>query len=160
MRIRQLFAVSAIALASAAAHAAPPALSTNLGTDPNAAVLAGSVLYSGTKSFTFTLSQVSDVFGSLAYLPDFQSLDFSSIQLVSDSNSWLASNPSSGVFSFSGLQVGNYTLNISAISPGIGVYAGSITAVPAAVPEVESMALTLAGLGVVGFVAAKRRKVA
>jgi len=160
MHVRQIFAASAVALASAAVHAAPPPLSTNLGTDPNAAVMAGTVLYSGTKSFTFTLSQVSDVFGSLAYLPDFQSLDFSSIQLVSGSNSWLAANPSSGAFSFSGLQVGSYTLNISAISPGVGVYAGSITAVPAAVPEVESLALTLAGLGVVGFVATKRRKVA
>lgn len=158
MRIHQLFAASAIALASAVAHAAPPPVSTNLGTDPDAAILAGTVLYSGTKSFTFTLSEVSDVFGSLSYLPDFQTLDFSSIQLVSGSNSWFAANPSSGSFSFSGLQVGSYTLNISAISPGVGVYVGTLSSVPAAVPEAESMALALAGLGVVGFVATKRRK--
>lgn len=159
MLARQFFAASVVALASAVAHAAPPPVSTNLGTDPSAAIVAGSVLYSGTKSFTFSLSQDSDVFGNLAYLPDFQSLDFSSIQLVSGSNSWLAANPSSGSFSFNGLQAGSYTLNISAVSPGFGVYAGSLSAV-AAVPESESLALALAGLGVVGFIAAKRRKVA
>jgi hypothetical protein len=157
VRALHLFAASAIALASAAAHAAPP-LSTNLGTDPSAATLAASVLFSGTKSFSFALTQSSDVFGSLGYLSDFQSVDFTSIQLVSGLNTWSVATPNTGSFSFSGLLAGNYTLTISATSPGFGVYAGSLSAVPAPVPEAESLALALAGLSVVGFIAAKRRE--
>lgn len=157
MHARHLFAATAIAFASAVAHAAP-ALSTNLGTDPTAATIAGPVLFSGTKSFTFELTQVSDVFGTLSYLPEFQAVDITSIQLVSDSGSWTFGTPNSGSFSFTGLLAGDYTLNISASSSGFGVYAGSLSAVAAPVPEAESLALALAGLGVVGFIAAKRRK--
>lgn len=156
MFVRSSFAAVALALASMAAHAAP--LGTDLGNDPSAATIAGTVLLNASKSFTFVLTESADVFGSLGYLPEFQAVSFSSIELVSGTSSWLAANPSSGSFSFAGLQAGSYTLNISAVSPGFGVYAGSLSAVAVPVPEAESMALALAGLGVVGFIAAKRRK--
>lgn len=156
MQARHIIAAGALAALSAAAQAAP--LSSNLGVDPNGAILSGSVLSgASTKSFSFALSQMSDVSGALGYLPEFQFVGFSAIELVSGSNSWFASSPGTGQFSFNGLQAGNYSLKITAASDGLGVYAGSLTAVPA-VPEASSMALALAGLGVVGFIAAKRRK--
>lgn len=57
-------------------------------------------------------------------------------------------------FAFIGLAAGSYDLKISGTSPSsMSSYAGQITT---AVPETTSIALALAGLGVVGLLASRR----
>ena len=70
------------------------------------------------------------------------------------SSAVFAPNPNSGSFSFLGLGTGSFTLSISGSAAPYSVFVGSVTAVP----EAETYALALAGLGVVGLVAARRRK--
>ena len=66
-------------------------------------------------------------------------------------------NDLSDGFSFSGISAGTYTLKLigSASSPLGGIYAGNITTTP--VPEAQTTALALAGLGVVGLLARRRK---
>ena len=67
------------------------------------------------------------------------------------------STPSDG-FTFSGLAAGHYALTFLGFPASAGAaYGGVITTVPAAVPEPETYALMLGGLGVVGFLATRRR---
>lgn len=67
-------------------------------------------------------------------------------------------SPDTG-FTFSGLAAGSYALNVLGYATGStgGFYAGGFIAETAPVPEPETYALMLAGLGLVGFVASRRR---
>jgi len=62
-------------------------------------------------------------------------------------------------FSFGSLAAGNYALNVLGFATGSqgGLYAGGMIAQTAPVPEPETYALLLAGLGVVGFMASRRK---
>ncbi len=65
-------------------------------------------------------------------------------------------------FTFTGLSAGFYALGVMGTwgSSGLNIYTGSVYQPAAAVPEPESYALALAGLGVAGFVMRRRRKAA
>jgi hypothetical protein len=156
MKLRQfaVAAAAAIAMAGTAVHAAPT-FSSNLGTDPNTVI--GGVALSGpglTTSFTFSLSTLSDVFGDIFSLTG--PVTIKSIALSGPSLATTTLDGSS--YSFQNIAAGNYTMSVSASSPFNGsVYIGTVKVSP--VPEAETYALALAGLGVVGLVAARRRKV-
>ena len=55
------------------------------------------------------------------------------------------------------LTAGNYYYAVFGVSPGFAAYSISSAAVAVPVPEPETYAMLLAGLGVVGFVARRRR---
>ena len=63
-------------------------------------------------------------------------------------------------FSFSGLSAGTYALNVLGYATGStgGFYAGGVIAETAPIPEPETYAMMLAGLGAIGFLAARRRR--
>ena len=66
-------------------------------------------------------------------------------------------NASSMDFLVTDLSRGHYTLTIvGSIFGGKGSYGGDISAVTAPVPEPESLALALAGMGIVGFLRSRR----
>ncbi len=66
----------------------------------------------------------------------------------------LDTNPDDG-FSFTGLSAGAYSLTF--LGSGKGGYGGYYTVSSTAVPEPESVAMVLAGLGVLGAAALRRR---
>ena len=63
-------------------------------------------------------------------------------------------------FSYSPTAAGNYFLLISGVTTGAsgGAYSGSILVSAAPIPEPESYAMFLAGLGVMGAIAMRRKK--
>ncbi|MFN3915242.1 MAG: FxDxF family PEP-CTERM protein [Aquabacterium sp.] len=154
MKLRQFAVAAAIVMSGTAAHAFAPIFNPNLGTDPDTVI--GGVALSGpglTTDFTFSLSTLSNVFGDIFSLTG--PVTINSISLTGPS---LATTTLVGSgYSFENIAAGNYTMSVSASSPFSGsIYVGTVKVSP--VPEAETYALALAGLGVVGLVAARRRK--
>ncbi|MFY9477021.1 MAG: FxDxF family PEP-CTERM protein [Aquabacterium sp.] len=159
--LRSLAAAAALALGSAGAFAATAG---DLGTNPSYAEITGYGTQFGpvTFSYSFTLdsaTNLSDLFGSL------KATDESSILVTlsgptSFSTTITPTLTTPKSFTFSGLADGAYTLSFVAtpIASTFAAYGGFATTV-AAVPEPESMALVLAGLGVMGMVARRRTSV-
>lgn len=105
---------------------------------------ATSVTFPAPFSFTFTLDQVTFTSGTVG-------------ALIGDLDA------SAAGFHFTNVTAGNYIVKASGTLDGLGQYPGlalvganySVTTTP--VPEPETYALMLAGLGMVGFVAARRK---
>jgi hypothetical protein len=145
----KLFAATVLAAASASAFA----LNTPLGTIDNTTVVIGNPMVAVPfffDSFTFTLAGPGEIsggtfsFGISGFTAVLQDATFAAIGIDT--------NPNDG-FSFAGLSAGNYSLNLLGSSSTGAAYGGILSAVP----EPETYALMLAGLGIVGFVAARRR---
>lgn len=162
MKLSHLAAAAALAVGSAGSFAA------DLGT---LNLSSGSAFFGNTPitggfldTISFTLSSASTFNGSVTSVVNGnQDVDFAYIAL---------SGPS-GVFSFTqlsadpvevwaspvagvSLAAGTYTLSlIGTNSAGIGSYAANVAVTP--VPEPETLALFLAGGGVLGFLARRRR---
>jgi hypothetical protein len=105
--------------------------------------------------FSFDLSGLSTVTGSVGSL--FGTVSFSSA-LIDGNALTLSSTPTGYGFSLTGLAAGAHTLTIEGAFPKGGhAYIGSLYATPA-VPEPESLALALAGVGVLGTVVRRRQR--
>ena len=146
-----------IALAAALAASTLPAfaVSGNLGTltlnDPEGF---GNFFASATgvfsDTFTFSLASAMTVNGMTGFsgLPSF------ALVLKDSVLDTIATDTTTGMFSFA-LGAGTYTLNFVGMNATAGAfYGGNITAVP----EPETYALMLAGLGIIGFIGARRRE--
>jgi MYXO-CTERM domain-containing protein len=163
-RIHMTFTKALVSLAAvaamSAAHAAP--VPAAYGPDADLASLAttgsanisAAFLFSSPSatSYTFTLGTGTYDLG-LNVFSVIGSLDVSSISLTG----FASVAPVAGAASFSGL-TGNspYTLtfNFGSGSTAPSIFAGTVTATP--VPEAETAALALAGLGVVGLLRRRR----
>lgn len=113
-----------------------------------------------TDRISFSVLSSSDLVGTISGT-SFKNFTLSAFDLYTSSNTLvstgsfdnLAGKASVGFISDSGL-TGNYYLLVSGTTSG-GTYNGNISLSP--VPEPESYAMMLAGLGLMGFVARRRR---
>lgn len=155
MKLKKLAVASLLALGAWGAQAAVVLPGGNLGTLGSDAELFGGVVTGGSflNSFFFELDEAGTVTGSLAEF--FGDVTFSSVSLNGALSS-LTSTTTGYSFSFSNLSAGNYQLSVAGSAPvGLNAYAGSLMAQP--VPEPGSVMMLLAGLGLMGAVAARRR---
>lgn len=101
--------------------------------------------------YFFSLSTLSDLVGDVNSM----GISWTGVQLVSTGLGYSAfdTDPTDG-FSFSSLAAGDYALTF--VGSGTGGFGGFYTVT--AVPEPETYAMMLAGLGIMGFMAARRRR--
>ncbi len=156
MKLRHIAA--AVLVSAAASAQALPVLNT---VNPTNMPVFGVTFGAGTSSINYGLSftQASTLTGSLYSLFPSLPTTMTAISLTGGNNySSLITLPASdsGTFSFTGITAGSYTLSFSYTTQGLGGFSGVINTTPA-VPEPESVALALAGLGIVGLVARRRR---
>lgn len=153
-------AAAALISVSVGASAADP---ISLGTNPSSSPIVGFGLEDAplTWSYSFTLDSATSFSNLLLSLRSTDPVDYvvSLTGPTSAAGALAGSKINPANFTFNALADGAYVLSIvgtpsSSFSAG---YGGSLTAV-AAVPEPESMALMLAGLGVAGTLL-RRRKV-
>ena len=112
--------------------------------------------------FTFTLLSSSVFSGSIASVVNgTQDVDFTSIVVSGPGGSFAFAQLGADPFEFWGLTptvltAGNYTLTlVGSNSASIGSYGGNLGATP--VPEPQSMALMLGGVGALVFMMRRRR---
>ena len=162
--------LKALALALAVAASAPAMAATfNLGTINSPSLTYFENTFSRNQSFTdtynFTLGNSAVAFGGVLELDlnPFRGINLTSVSLQGASLSSTITDTSPLLFSFGDLLAGSYSLVVSGqVSGFIGQtsYSGLLgtlrTNVAAPVPEPETYAMFLAGLGLLGF--ATRRK--
>ena len=160
MQIKQLAAASMLAVAALGAHAAavPPGGSLGPLTELPEVYFSFTTDFAPStfsNSYFFSITDLSDVIGSVGAINN--TVTFTDILINGISVGALTPSNTGFGFSVSDLDVGSYTLTVKGnAAAGFSGYVGSIYAQP--VPEPESIAMMLAGLGVVGAVAARRRK--
>lgn len=160
LNIRHLVAAAVVASASASAMAADAPIS--LGTNPSNSPIVGFGLENTplTWSYSFVLDSATNFSNVLLSLRSTDPVDY----VVSLTGPTLASSAAAGStinpanFTFNSLADGAYVLSIvgTPSSSWSASYGGALTAV-AAVPEPESVAMLLAGLGVAGTLLRRRK---
>lgn len=111
-----------------------------------------------THEFTFDLATMSGVVGSVT--PAWGSVSFSSVKIDGEA---LALIPFNTAYKFSDLDLapGQHTLTVSgSVLGGLHAYHGSLATFMPAVPEPQSLALLLAGLGLMAFRSARSARTA
>jgi MYXO-CTERM domain-containing protein len=110
-------------------------------------------------SYSFALSAATPSVFSLTtnYAALFGTVNISSISLsqtFGGSYAQTISTPAMDTVTFGGLSAGSYTLSFATSGSGFLIGSAGFTATP--VPEAETLALALAGLGVVGMLRRRR----
>lgn len=172
--LQKVAALAVLTCASLSANAALTDLGSLDATFPN--TFQGMVSGSGSFSdiFTFTLTSSSDLSFSVANfaVPSLYNTILTSASLFSNADNSLYSaddillTPASTQTgqlgsAFSALGAGSYYLQVTGISTGSmgGLYSGALNVSSvSAVPEPETYAMLLAGLGLIGTIARRRNK--
>jgi len=174
MFVRNLIAASAFVMASVSAHAAVFAPGSNLGEIGTEAVSFGGFSYFPEVtpfeiSYDFSLSVASGLTGFIGQAGlDFELIEsgasgitltpiaLESILVDGVAASSFVAQDGGFSFSFTGLSSGAHTLTVRGVGvPEYGAFVGNVVT---AVPEPTAVGLMLAGVGVVGGVASRRRR--
>jgi len=153
MKLKQLATVAALAVTgSAFAANADLGVLTGATTDKSFGDFFSTAEGVFSDTFTFSLLSTQTVNGSTAA----SGIGNYFVVLLQGTNT-VATDATPASFSFAGLSAGSYILQIVGTNAGANsFYGGSVSAVTA-VPEPESYAMMLAGLGAIGFIAGRRR---
>lgn len=156
MKLKHVAAAALLALGAASAQAISVTTNANLGTVGSAAESFGgfTILDSGSFSYaySFTLDSLSNLSGGLTGL--LGNVNFTGVSI---GGTTAALTPAK-TFSFSDMAAGHYTMVVNLTSSSFlgHAWGGSMMAQP--VPEPQTVAMLLAGLGLMGAVAARRRR--
>lgn len=154
------FAAAVLAAISVPAFAVGPG---PLGTIDNTPISMSNIVPMGIFQdvYSFTLANPGDLSGNVVAI-NFDGYNILGLTVTLQDSTFALigtdATPATG-FTFSNLAAGTYALNVLGFATGNagGFYAGGMIATTAPVPEPETYALLLAGLGVVGFMAARRK---
>jgi PEP-CTERM motif len=153
MKLNRIASALAMAGAMASAHALPTLDTSDPFLMPVFGIGFGGP---GVTSYELSFSQTSSLTGMIFGLTP--STVMTGITLTPFGGTTISyADPDSGSFTFGGLSSGPYTLSFAYTSSGVGGFAGVINT--SVVPEPEAYGLALAGLGVVAFVARRRKAV-
>jgi hypothetical protein len=146
VKMKNLAAAAALAVSSLSAVAGGPL--GELGT----AFVGGNVAgIPWTDGYSFSIASLGDLWGQTVVT---SGIGAYSVTLYDSTFALIGSDSSPGTFSFTGLAAGDYFLTYAGV--GAGSYGGTLEVTP--VPEPETYALMLAGLGMIGFMAARRSR--
>lgn len=156
----KLIAAAAVLAVSGSAFAVGPG---SLGAIDNMPTFIGNTVGTGIFQdiYTFSIVNPGAIGGSVTASNFFNyNILGLAVSLVDSSLTQVGFDNTPVNFTFSGLSAGTYALNVIGFASGTsgGVYGGSFVVATAPVPEPETYALMLAGLGVVGFMASRRRQ--
>jgi len=167
MKLKTIAAASLVALASLGAHAGD----VNWGAHPTSPVLTGAIVTGNfLDTFSFSLASAASVTSSVLSFGNTLGGNYSVWSYGTDGLFGTADDSQLGIWGLSALPgpATNHTLALGAGSyyyavggralAGGAAYALASTAVAAPVPEPETYALLGAGLGVIGFLASRRRR--
>ena len=153
-----------LALAAVALFAAVPAQAANMGDGNVFDMFYVPPANAYSVPYAFTLTAITSLNATaIAEYSDTPNADFNFVDLVNtDTDSTVASFAFSNIlteYQFTNLAIGNYSYYVFGHINASGSTPVEITFTSAPVPEPETYAMLLAGLGVLGF-AARRRKTA
>jgi len=159
MKLRHI-AVAAVMAVSGSAFAVGPG---PLGPIDNTPIVIGNIVSPGIFQdlYTFSIVNPGDLGGSVT-ATNFASYNILglAVSLVDSTLTQVGFDNTPSSFSFTGLSAGTYALNVIGFASGAkgGIYGGSFVVETAPVPEPETYALMLAGLGMIGFMASRRKQ--
>jgi len=159
MTFKTAIAAATLALFAAGASAATTPVTLVSGSFNDIAL--GTVTFAGTSTVSGLagfVSQFTGSFGNQTFTFDAPAINFSQVSLYSGSA--LSASSSSNTFNFANLTAGTYTIKVSGSVAGGGVGGALAQYQVTAVPEPETYAMLLAGLGVMGAIARRRSKTA
>jgi len=154
MNLKPLVATSLLALASLGTHAATTDWGTHGLLESSLGLTAGGVIYD---KFTFTLLEMSTVASSVTSLGNIAPASYGIFNADDTATPYSWNFGGAPTVNEVTLSAGSYYYYVFGFAPSVAAYSINSAAVATPVPEPETYAMLLAGLGVVGFVARRRR---
>ena len=163
MKLKSIAAASVVALTALSSHAASTDWGQHDLLESALGLSAGGVIFD---TFSFSLGAQSSVASSVSSLGAIGAGTYSLFSVGGDGLVGTSDDQGFGAWTFAGaptvhtvsLAAGNYYYSVFGVANGAAAYSINSAASAAPVPEPETYALLAAGLGMVGFIASRRRR--